>query len=191
MEEGASMEPIHAALFFLIVHAALGGFDTFVNHEWRERLPRRPAAATELALHAARSLMFAVIFAGSAWFEWHGAWGWAMLAFMAAEFAVTLVDSVVEDRTRRLSALERVNHMLLALNTGVYMTCFAAQIVTRWHALPTALTAAEHPPWLAWPLTAAALGVLVWTARDALASQGLVAAAVTRGRDLADLNRPA
>ena len=81
------MEPIDAALVFLIVHAGLGGFDTFVNHEWREHLPRRPAAAHELALHAARSLMFAAIFAGTAWLDWRGAWGWAMLALMAAEFA--------------------------------------------------------------------------------------------------------
>src|SRR5438270_4409376 len=103
------MQPIDAALCILLVHAVLGGFDTVVNHEWREHLPRRPEAAPELALHAMRSLMFAVIFAGCAWLEWQGAWGWAMLGLMAAEFAVTLVDSVVEDRTRRLSALERVN----------------------------------------------------------------------------------
>src|SRR5437879_6400486 len=113
------MEPIDVALAFLIVHAGLGGFDTFVNHEWHDHLPRRPAAARELALHATRSLMFAAIFVGAAWLEWRGAWGWAMLALMAAEFAVTLADSVVEDRARRLSALERVNHMLLALNSGV------------------------------------------------------------------------
>ena len=165
------MQPIDAALCFLIVHAALGGFDTFVNHEWREHLPRRPEAARELALHAMRSLMFAVIFAGSAWIEWHGAWGWAMLGIMAAEYGVTLVDSVVEDRTRRLSRLERVNHMLLGLNTGVYMAFFAAQVVTRWSALPTRLTLAQHPWILAWPLTLAAAGVIVWTVRDGVAAR--------------------
>src|SRR4051812_12453181 len=124
------MQPIDAALCFLLVHAVLGGFDTLVNHEWRDHLPSRREAAPELALHALRSLMFAVIFAGCAWLEWHGLWGWAMLGLMAAEFAVTLVDSVVEDRTRRLSGLERVNHMLLGLNSGLYMALFATQIAT-------------------------------------------------------------
>ena len=167
------MEPIHAALAFMIVHAGLGAFDTFVNHEWREHLPRRPTAATELALHAGRSLMFGVIFAGSAWVEWHGAWGWAMLAFMAGEFGVTLVDSVVEDRTRRLAPLERVNHLLLALNTGIYMAFFGAQVASRWQDLPTALVPAHHPAILVWPLTAATAAVLVWTVRDALAARRL------------------
>jgi hypothetical protein len=167
------MEPIHAALLFLVVHAALGGFDTVVNHEWRERLPRRPQAGHELALHSGRSLMFAVIFAGTAWLEWHGAWGWAMLAVMAAEFGVTLADSVVEDRTRQLSRLERVNHMLLALNTGVYMALFAMQVVSRWQGLPTRLVLADHPPLLVWLLTLATAGVLVWTIRDGLAARRL------------------
>jgi len=167
------MQPIDAALCFLIVHAALGGFDTFVNHEWREQLTRRPEAARELALHAIRSLMFGVIFAGPAWLEWHGAWGWAMLGFMGAEFGITLADSVVEDRTRRLSRLERVNHMLLGLNTGVYMAFFAAQVATRWATLPTGLVPAQHPSILAWPLTLAAAGVIVWTVRDGLAARRL------------------
>ena len=167
------MQPIDAALSFLIVHAALGGFDTVVNHEWREHLPRRPQAARELALHATRSLMFSVIFLGCAWLEWHGAWGWAMLGLMAAEFAVTLLDSVVEDRTRRLSRLERVNHMLLALNTGVYMAFFAAQVATRWAELPTRLVPAQHLPILAWLLTLAAVGVIAWTVRDGLAARRL------------------
>jgi uncharacterized protein len=171
------MQPIDAALCFLVAHAALGGFDTFVNHEWREHLPRRPEAARELAVHAVRSLMFAVIFAGCAWLEWHGAWGWAMLGLMAAEFGVTLVDSVVEDRTRRLSGLERINHMLLSLNTGAYMAFFAAQVVTQWAALPTRLVPAQHPPTLAWALTFAAAGVMVWTIRDGLAAGRLASGA--------------
>src|SRR5829696_8919841 len=111
---GDALEPIDAALVFLLVHAFLGAFDTFVNHEWRERLPSRPGAGPELATHSLRSLMFAAIFAGTAWLEWHGAWGWVMFALMSAEVGVTLVDSVLEDRTRRLSAVERINHMLLA-----------------------------------------------------------------------------
>ena len=169
------MEPIDAALFFMIVHAGLGGFDTVVNHEWRDRLPKRPAAAHELALHAGRSLMFAAIFAGSAWLEWRGGWGWAMLALMAAEVGVTLRDSVVEDRTRRLSALERANHMLLAVNTGIYMAFFAAQVVVHWQALGSELVPAHHPALLAWPLTLAAFGVVAWAIRDAVASRRLAA----------------
>ena len=163
------MQPIDAALCFLIVHAALGGFDTFVNHEWREHLSRRPEAARELWLHSMRSLMFAVIFAGSAWIEWHGTWGWAMLGIMAAEYGVTLVDSVVEDRTRRLSPLERVNHMLLGLNTGLYGAFVAVQAI-RWAEQPSALVR-THYPRLSELLTACALVIAVWVVRDGAAAR--------------------
>jgi len=165
-----TIEPILVVLVLLLAHAGLGAFDTFVNHEWRERLPAQPWAGAELTTHAARSLMFAIIFAGVAWLEWHGAWGWAMLGLMAAEVGVTLADSVIEDRTRRLSPVERINHMLLALNTGAYMAFFALQVAARWQALPDGVVPARHPPLLAWLLTACAAAVLVWTVRDGVAA---------------------
>lgn len=163
------MEPIHVALVLLLVHGALGAFDTFYNHEWVERLPSRPSAATELALHSARSAVFVVTFAGLAWFEWHGAWGWVALGIIALEYIVTLCDSVVEDRTRKLSAIERTNHMLLGLNTGLYAAFVGAQVVTRWQHEPTALVA-THYPVLSWLLTACAAAIVVWTVRDGRAA---------------------
>ena len=171
------MEPITVVLCLLLVHAGLGAFDTFFNHEWRERLPHRPEAAGELALHSLRSAHFALIFGGVAWLEWHGAWGWAMLGVMALEYAVTIVDSIVEDRTRRLSTVERTNHMLLAINTGLYMAFFAWHVATRWADLPSGLTAARHSPWLVAPLTLCAAAVLVWMVRDARAAHRLATVA--------------
>jgi hypothetical protein len=171
--QSLAMEPITVVLCLLLVHAGLGAFDTFFNHEWQERLPHRPEAATEVALHSLRSAHFAVIFGGVAWLEWHGAWGWAMLAVMGVEYAVTIVDSVVEDRTRRLSAVERVNHMLLAINTGLYMALFAWHVATRWHDLPSGVAPAQHPAWLVFPLTLCTAAVLVWTVRDAAAARRL------------------
>ena len=83
---------------------------------------------------------------------------------------VLRADSVLEDRTRRLSARERTNHMLLMLNTGAYMAFFALQVAGRWGS-PDAIVPARHPPLLAWLLTACAVAVLVWAVRDALAAQ--------------------
>ena len=180
-----TIEPIRVVLVLLLAHAGLGAFDTFVNHEWRERLPGQPWAGAELATHAARSLMFAAIFAGVAWFEWRGAWGWAMLGLMAAEVGVTLADSVIEDGTRRLSPVERVNHLLLALNTGAYMAFFALQVANHWQALSGGVVPARHPPLLAWLLTACAAAVLVWAVRDALAVRR------RSGRRPADAGTPA
>src|SRR4051812_17220291 len=80
-----TMTPIEIALCLLLLHGALGAFDTFVNHEWREHLPSRPEAATELALHSGRSWAFALMFTGLAWFEWHGLWGWLLLGLVGFE----------------------------------------------------------------------------------------------------------
>jgi len=81
-----------------------------------------------------------------------------------------LLDSVVEDRTRTLSAVERINHMLLGLNTGLYAAFIAIEVVSRWAALPTALVPVDHGV-LSWLLSGCALVIVVWAIRDAVASQ--------------------
>ena len=164
------MDIVTALLSLLVLHALLGAFDTFVSHEWRERLPAHAWASTELAVHSARSALFVMIFAGLAWFEWHGAFGWLIVAVMLAEYAITIVDSIVEDRTRRLSATERTNHMLLALNTGAYATLLTLLVATDWQHAPAAVVAARHPPLLVALLTLSAIAVAAWAVRDGLAS---------------------
>jgi hypothetical protein len=163
------MTPIEVALCLLVVHGALGAFDTFVNHEWREHLPQRAEAATELALHSMRSWLFAVSFAGLAWLEWHGAWGWVMLGILGLEYLITMADSVVEDRTRVLAPVERINHMLLGLNSGLYMALVGWQVATRWQKEPTALVPVYYPV-LSWLLTLCAAAIVGWAVRDALAA---------------------
>ncbi|NUZ06019.1 hypothetical protein [Piscinibacter koreensis] len=163
------MTPIEIALVLLVVHGGLGAFDTFVNHEWREHLPQRTEAALELALHSARSWLFGISFAGLAWLEWHGAWGWVILGILVLEYVVTIADSVVEDRIRILAPVERTNHMLLAVNSGLYIAFVAWQVVTRWRHEPSALVPVRYPV-LSWLLTACAAAVVVWAVRDALAA---------------------
>ena len=163
------MTPIEVALLLLLVHGALGAVDTFFHHEWLERLPHRPFAARELALHAARSLLFVLIFGGLAWLEWRGAWGWVLLGLLGIESLLTLADSVVEDRTRVLRASERINHMLLAMNTGAYTALLGWQVVAKWRHAATALVPTRHPL-LSELLTACAIVIAVWVLRDGLAA---------------------
>jgi len=176
-----AVQPIAVVLALLVVQAALGAADTFVSHEWLERLPQRAWAANELALHAARSTLYASIFAGLAWLEWHGAWSWLVLVVMILEYAVTTVDSIVEDRTRELSTLERTNHMLLALNTGFYTALYVLQMALAWQPAPDALVVARHSLWLSLPLTAAALSAAAWAVRDGLAARRMHAIAAGAG----------
>ena len=175
------MSPIEIGLCLLLLHGVLGAFDTFYNHEWRERLPHRPAAAHELALHSARSWAFAVMFTGLAWFEWHGLWGWLLLALIGLEYAVTIFDSVVEDRTRTLSAIERTNHMLLGLNTGLYAAFIGIEVIARWGLQPTALAPVRYGL-LSWALSACAAALVVWAIRDGWASLRLRRASLSGSR---------
>lgn len=171
-------------LTLLVLHGLLGGLDVALNHELAERLPHRPGAATEEALHAAREALFAALFLGLAWFEWHGAAAWLVAAVIACEVTVSTWDSVLEDRTRRLPPLERVLHLALLINLGAYIALLAPHWLA-WRALPTAVAPVSHG-WQSLALTALGLAALAWCVRDALSSRRLrqapapVAATATR-----------
>ena len=113
--------------------------------------------------------MFALTFAGLAWFEWRGVWGWVAIGLIGVEYLITIFDSIVEDQTRVLTAIERSTHMLLAINTGLYAVFLTLQVLTRWHSQPTAL-APVHYPWLSEALSFCAVAVAIWAVRDALAA---------------------
>jgi uncharacterized protein len=96
-------------VFSLIsLQAVLGAMDNLWHHEITERLPSRRSAARELALHAARESIYALIFIALAWFQWQGYWALLIASVMVLEILITTVDFVVEDQTRRLPAFERV-----------------------------------------------------------------------------------
>jgi len=169
------MSSLDAALVVLVIHGALGGFDTLYCHEWQARLPKQPWAARELGLHSARSFLYAVIFIGLAWFEWHGAFAWLLFAVFAVEYAVTLIDAVVEDRTRRLSRAERLVHMILGGTTGAYMALVAYHALTKWISAPTDVQLTDHGA-VSLILSIYAISVIASAMRDAAASRRLLAA---------------
>src|SRR5580658_1480234 len=107
-------------LWFLLLQAILGFFDTVWYHEWRARLPIRcPEVRTELFLHGARNLIYALLFVILPNFELHGKWAVALLVLIAAEVVITLSDFVVEARVRKFIGGvylgERVTHALLGV----------------------------------------------------------------------------
>lgn len=171
-------------LTLLVLHGLLGGLDVLFNHELAERLPHRPGAALEEALHAAREALFAALFLGLAWFEWRGAAAWLVAAVIACEVTVSTWDSVLEDQTRRLPPLERVLHIALLINLGAYTTLLASHGLA-WRALPTAVAPVSHG-WQSLMLTSLGLAAIAWCVRDALSSRrlrqapALVAATATR-----------
>lgn len=162
---------MNAVLTMLSLQALLGAFDNLWHHEWEAKLPQRPGARHELRLHALREAMYALLFLGLAWWQWQG---WALLpllALLAAEVGVTLLDFLEEDRTRTLPPVERVLHTVLALGFGLTLGLFAPVAWGWWH-LPGGWVRTDHGAF-SWALTAFAAGVAVWSVRNGWAVKQL------------------
>ncbi|RZA33048.1 MAG: NAD-dependent epimerase/dehydratase family protein, partial [Lysobacteraceae bacterium] len=163
------------ALQLMAVQGCLGAFDTLYHHELTEALPQRETAGGELAIHATRATIYALLFIGLACWEWHGVFALVLLAIFAVEIVLTLWDFVVEDRTRLLPATERVAHTVLAINGGAFIMLLVLQFPA-WFAQPSSL--AWNPQgWLSVFVAVCGIGVGISGLRDALAAQRLRRAA--------------
>jgi uncharacterized protein (TIGR01777 family) len=156
-----------AVFALLVLQTLMGGFDNLWHHEITERLPTKRAAAGELALHAARELIYTAVFLQLAWLEPRGAWALLLLALLGLEIGITLADFVLEDRTRRLPPLERVLHTVLAINFGVLLAVLAPQLLA-WWGQATLLAPVSHGG-LSWLLSVFATGTLLWSVRNTIA----------------------
>jgi hypothetical protein len=160
---------LHALLpWILIAQGVVGGWDTIYNHEWIERLPQRPSARVEIGVHSLRELNYACLFAGLAWFEWHGATAWIVIAMVALEVVVTCLDEFIDNATRILAPNERILHLLLAMNLGV-IALLVVVLAADWMPRPSALTASGLAPAWRWLISALAIASLAWAVRDAFA----------------------
>ncbi len=157
-----------AILYLLIVQGLLGAADVLINHELREGLPARASARTEQALHGVRELLYAVVFAGLAWFEWRGIWAALFGGVLLIEVVLTAWDFVEEDRTRRLSATERVMHLMLSMGGGAYVALLVPILLT-WGQESSQLLRVDHGI-ASRLLSLLAIGVFAWGVRDLIAA---------------------
>ncbi|HEX7317441.1 MAG TPA: hypothetical protein VF297_26310 [Pyrinomonadaceae bacterium] len=166
------------ALWLMALQGAIGAFDTFYYHEWRARLPALAGARPELRLHAARALIYAILFGLLPRVEWRGAWAYVLVALLAAEVFITLRDFVVEDEVRAplggVFAGERTTHTLMAIIYGAMLANLLPTLLG-WRREPTALAAHTQvvPVELVWVLTLMSVGVALSGLRDGYAALGL------------------
>jgi uncharacterized protein len=151
----------------IITQALLGAVDNLWHHEITERLPAKRSAAVELVLHSARELIYAFVFVGLAWLRWQGLWAALIAIVMLIEVAVTLMDFVVEDKTRQLPPFERVLHTLLALNFGAVLAMLGP-VLGQWWSLPSAVIPVYYGS-ISWVFTVFGAGVFAWSLRNAMA----------------------
>ncbi len=169
---------MNTALWLLVIQGAIGAFDTVYYHEVRARLPARGrAVSSELRIHAARDVLYAVLFGTLPWLAWHGMWAIVLAAILIAEIVLTLTDFVVERRVRKpmgdVYAGERVTHAIMGIIWGAVLT-HLTPVLLAWNDQPSAFVPVAHdvPLWLRWALSIMAVGVLVSGIRDCLAATG-------------------
>ena len=146
--------------------ALLGGADNFWHHELGARLPAKRTAARELSLHAAREVLYGFLFFALAWYEWHGLATLFIVAALVAEVLTTLADFLVEDRTRRLPATERILHTLLAVNFGVVLALLAPLLID-WALQATAIV--FRPNAFSGVFSVFGAGIVLWSIRNGIA----------------------
>ncbi len=104
----------------------------------------------------------------------HGIWALLVIAVLAVEVVITLMDFVEEDLSRKLPASERINHTLLALNYGAILVLLLPVLVD-WAGQPAAVVPVLYGYWSVLAALAA-LGVLLFGLRDMAASRSRPAA---------------
>ena len=161
----------------IAIQIVMGVFDTFYHHELTERLAWRPSQRYELQLHALRNMFYAFLFLVLGWLEVHGILAMLIIAVLAAEIVITLMDFVEEDMRRKLPASERINHTLLAINYGAILVLLLP-ILIGWATLPTGIKLA-YTGLLSMVAAASAVGAALCGLRDFMASKRLARMTVT------------
>jgi uncharacterized protein len=164
------------------IQVAMGAFDTLYHHELTERLAWRASQRHELQLHSIRNFFYAALFLVLGWLEVYGVLAVMVIAVLAAEIIITLMDFVEEDLSRKLPASERINHTLLALNYGAILVLLLPVLIG-WALEPAGIRFVNHG-WLGIAATLAAIGVGVFGLRDFAASNRLARLHCTPANEL-------
>ncbi|WP_265535099.1 TIGR01777 family oxidoreductase [Pseudomonas saponiphila] len=164
----ADLPILQWAIALLLAQGVLGALDTIYHHELTVALPQRHGARKELAIHALRSCFYGVLFMGIAHLAFQGIWALVIAVLFALEIGLTLWDFVVEDRSRKLPAIERIMHTVLAINAGAFFALYGLQLL-EWSRLPSALSPIDLG-WQGWALSLFAVGVTASGIRDGLAA---------------------
>jgi hypothetical protein len=135
----------HCSSFSLCCRASLAASIPWsITKCWNACLPGWKRG--EIGLHALREAIYAMLFAASAWYAWHGAWGLVIAALLAVEIIVDAIDEFVENHTTALPQNERLLHFTMIMNLGLIAATLML-VLLDWAPRPTALLPASHGLW--------------------------------------------
>lgn len=148
----------------LTLQILFGALDNILHHEITERLPSKPSARKELALHSAREAIYGCLFLIFAWTEPHGLFAAAVLLLLSVEIVITIADFLEEDRTRSLPPFERVLHTILAILYGGFLLSVLPWLFSL-SLTPSSIISIDHGIF-SWFLTLTSVGVFAFAMRN-------------------------
>ncbi|MEQ8763711.1 MAG: hypothetical protein RL885_07285 [Planctomycetota bacterium] len=172
------------SIWLLAGIGVLGAIDIVAYHTLAHAIRRHPECRREVLIHAARGPGFMILFGLLPNLAWEGAWFWALIAVLAAELPISLVDFLIEKRSRShlggLPTGEYILHSAIAVLYGALIACVFFE-GAHWASSPTGLRwePAAVPLALRVLLGLMAAGALVACAQDLLAARRLDRAAVS------------
>ena len=165
-------------LTIMACQALLGAFDTLYFHEYRCRLPvHGPKVAGELRLHAARDLVYGILFLTLPFAAWGGALAAVLAGLIVLEVSITIRDFNVEAVERQgiggVADSERGLHLVMAVVYGSFLATLVPHLVA-WLSEPTGFHPQDGVPVALRVIGVVfGVGVLVSGARDYLAARGV------------------
>jgi hypothetical protein len=168
------MNALEIATYLLLVLGLLGAADIAMYHSVAHGIRSHPDSRQELMVHSLRGPTYAALFLVIPNFTLHGAAFWLLMALLAVDVAVSIVDFAIERQSREflggLPSGEYVLHMVIAMVFGAMVTAIVLR-AGRWGLEPTSMRyqPAQVPLLVRFLLAIMAVVVLYSGVQDALA----------------------
>lgn len=164
-----------AANYLLFLLGLLGGTDILLYHSISHGIRSNAESKWELITHSFRGPTYAALFFLVPNFELHGSFAIALIALLAFDVAISILDFSMERQSRQLlgglPSGEYVLHMIMAMLFGAFAASLAPSLGT-WIDLPAGIhhNPALAPDWLRMTMASMALMVLYSGVIDARAA---------------------
>jgi hypothetical protein len=162
---GEETQTMEVATYLLFVLGLLGGLDVLFFHSIAHGIRHHSGSRTELIIHSLRGPVYALLFLGVPNFVLRGAYWWFLVGVLAIDFLITILDFLVERRSREmlggLPTAEYILHLFMAVLFGALVMAIWLE-TSSWSNGPTSIV--YSPANVSWAVrvTMALMAVLVF-----------------------------
>ena len=156
---------MEAATYLLFLLGVLGGIDVLFFHSIAHGIRHHSNSRTELILHSFRGPVYAFLFLSIPNLLLRGTFWWILVGILAIDFVITVLDFLVERRSREmlggLPTAEYILHLLMAILFGALVTAIWLQ-TSSWSNGPSSIMYSPAKVFWAVRATLAVMAVLVF-----------------------------